>query len=489
MWQSHKQIPAVLACTAVAFVLIGYHPYVEDGGIYSAAITARLDPALFPHDRAFVTAHTRFALFVPLAAMLIRSTHLSPEAILLLLHLAGLGALIAAGVHLARTCFPARPAWTAAVSLALGAGLPVAGTSLYAVDPYCTARTLTSPVLLFTLSYALRNRWQPTALLWLVAATLHPLMALWSAPLLLLVLVQRLRSPTPWLAAIIVILLFAVPLLAMHAAPETALTRQAAATRAYWFPSAWRWYEWLGAAAPPLLLQWFARTCAPSEALRRCAQACALATLFSILMALLFVHEAGSSLFIARLQPMRTLHPIFLALLALIAPWLSCTIKSWRAAALVFSASLIAAFSVTVMQRSLFPHTRHIEWPGVPSENAWQDALRWCAAHTPSDALYALPADYINLPGEDSHGFRAVAHRSSLPDYVKDAGVAAVLPALTPAWAHAVQVTRDLSQASDGERRERLRPDGVTWLLLPASAHTALHCPFHNTAAQVCQLQ
>ena len=53
-------------------------------------------------------------------------------------------------------------------------------------------------------------------------------------------------------------------------------------------------------------------------------------------------------------------------------------------------------------------------------QNAWLQAFAWIRQNTPVDGLFALDPHYMTLPGEDYHGFRALAERSVLADYEKD---------------------------------------------------------------------
>ncbi|GAA3764248.1 hypothetical protein [Terriglobus aquaticus] len=491
-WSSHAWLAFILAASALALLLLGYHPDAEDGGIYGAAIAARIDPALFPHDRVWVTAHTRFALFVPTAAAAVRILHLPLSAVLFGIQALGLVALLCAAAHLAKSCFPlqTRP-WLPVLAVAVAAGLPVAGTGLYAVDPYSTARSLTTPLLLFALSFALRHRWPAVILCWAAAATLHPLMAIWGALPLLVLASLATSKPRRWIIALALAIFLIAALLVTTAPAETAGTYAVAHTRAYWFPAQWRWFEWAGAVAPCALLLLIARLSGlpRTSNLHRLTAAACLTSALAVLLALTFARESSTSLAVARLQPLRSLHLVFIALFPAAAAFLQSRLKSLPQAALPILACAALGASTFAMQRSLYPHTAHMEWPGLPPSNPWQAAFAWCRDHLPTPALVALDSNYINYPGEDSHGFRAVALHSTPPDNVKDAGIAAVLPGLTPSWQAGVAATTGLNTASDTERRQRLLPLGVTWIVLPAAMPTALTCPYRNAAAQVCELR
>ena len=125
----------------------------------------------------------------------------------------------------------------------------------------------------------------------------------------------------------------------------------------------------------------------------------------------------------------------------------------------------------------------------MQSKNSWVQAFEWIRANTPTDALFAMDADYIHAPGEDAQNFRAIAERSVLPDASKDGGEASIAPDLAKAWAQGVRAQDGLSAASDAERVARLRPLGVTWVVLDAGAQTQFECPYANASVRVCRLQ
>ncbi len=87
-------------------------------------------------------------------------------------------------------------------------------------------------------------------------------------------------------------------------------------------------------------------------------------------------------------------------------------------------------------------------------------------------------------------GFRATTRRSLLADS-KDQGVAAVVkPSIAGVWAaQRSELNWDWIILSDQERIARLKPFGVTWLLLPSNAATNFPCPFQNAVAKVCRMQ
>jgi hypothetical protein len=147
----------VTALTFLALLVHGYHPYTEDGGVYLPEIKRLLDPGLYPHGTEFVVGHLRYSLFAPAMAWMVRESHLSLEMVLLLVHLATFWATLFAAWLLAARCYASREARGGAVALlAVWMTLPIAGTSLMLMDPYVTARSLSTPCVLLGLVGALR---------------------------------------------------------------------------------------------------------------------------------------------------------------------------------------------------------------------------------------------------------------------------------------------------------------------------------------------
>jgi hypothetical protein len=108
--------------------------------------------------------------------------------------------------------------------------------------------------------------------------------------------------------------------------------------------------------------------------------------------------------------------------------------------------------------------------------------------HTPTNAFFALPAEYIQAPGEDAQCFRAIAQRSALPDRAKDGGEASVAPQLTDAWTIGQLALARLNEEPDADRLRSLTPLGVSWLILDRKATTAFNCPYRNASVKICQL-
>ena len=146
-------------------------------------------------------------------------------------------------------------------------------------------------------------------------------------------------------------------------------------------------------------------------------------------------------------------------------------------------------------QHAMLPATEHVEFPGAMSQNEWLEAFAWIRQNTPVDALFALDPHYTKLPGEDYHGFRALAERSALADYDKDAGMAARVPRLAPRWLKEVTAENnwDKFQQTDFDRIKN--EFGVTWIILSHAdagfsvvSPSGMSCPYANSQVRVCQL-
>jgi hypothetical protein len=149
-------------------------------------------------------------------------------------------------------------------------------------------------------------------------------------------------------------------------------------------------------------------------------------------------------------------------------------------------------------QRQLYPASAHLEFPGRRLDNPWLRAFAWIRQNTPDNALFALDPHYMELKGEDFHGFRALAERSALADFTKDGGMAARVPSLAPRWLKEVDATKGWRDFHDADFMNLKEDFGVNWVVLarPADAgptdhhpaSLALACPYQDQEVQVCRL-
>ena len=86
------------------------------------------------------------------------------------------------------------------------------------------------------------------------------------------------------------------------------------------------------------------------------------------------------------------------------------------------------------------------------------------------------------------HGFRAIAERSMLADFVKDSGAVSLFPQLADHW-------RSQTQAESGWKDFKLQDFEklagefpVTWILTQTPAPGGLACPYKNRDVAVCRI-
>lgn len=495
----------VTTLTALAFAVHGYHPFAEDGGLYLAGIKRVLEPGMFPRESGFVLGHLRFSLFAPAVASIVRFSGLTLDSVLLLLYLASIWATLWAGWLIAGHCFQGRSRIGAVALLATWLTLPVAGTSLMMMDPYVTARSISTPCTLLALAYSLeflaqwRQRrkcdWGAAAksgAFLAIAALMHPLMAAYGFGCILALAISVLRQRKMWILATMMLCIAAIAaaaILQVAGQPESDAYRQVAMSRYYWFLSKWQWYEWLGLTGPIAILGFAGLVRQEEESygmavpLARMGVAAGIA---SIVVALLFAQPDAARLLVARLQPLRVFQVIYVVMILYVGAGLSVYLGNKKMRWLAAFAAL--GTIMFLVQREIFPTSAHIEIPSERQSNAWVRAFEWIRKNTPKDALFALDADYITKPGEDAQCFRAIAERSALPDYSKDGGEAAITPSLTDDWKRGQELQTKLSESSDTQKVTELRQAGVDWVVLARGAVTAFPCNYANEAVKVCRL-
>jgi MFS family permease len=503
---------ALAILTVLTLLLNGYHPLAEDGGLYVAGVQLTLNPSLFPHYTVFVSEHLHYSIFAPVLAFFVHLTHLSLDWILLLTNLVSLWLTFYAAHRILKRTIANDAAQLAGLCLlAAFWTLPIAGTSLLLMDPYVTARSLSTPLSLLAVAFALdhSSALRPillSALCLILAAAFHPLMAAYAFAFVLILRLTRLRQRN--LAyAILTLAALALAAILQSAAPnESPAVVAAEITRYYWFLSQWQWFELLGLIGPlavlaALLLRYRKHPSSRNDAAATLCRASIALGCIATLVALLFAHESSRTHLVARMQPLR----VFLLIYAIMTILLGATLteialearrrlhpRPLRATLTALPAILILALAATMfyVQRQTFPASEHLElpWLAQRNPNPWVRAFLWARDNTPPDALFALDTKYVNEDGEDAQTFRPIALRSALPDFSKDGGEAAITPALATQWQQGAAAQRDLSTETDTVRDARLLPLGVTWMVLHAAAPTIHDCPYNNGSIKVCSL-
>ncbi len=498
--------------TLLGFAVMGYHPGMEDDGVYLAAVKARLDPTLYPHNAAFFRLQMQATVFDSCLAGFVRATHMPLAWAELLWQLACLFAILFACHSIARRLFTSPAAvWSAVAMVAALFTLPVAGTALYLADQHLHPRNAAAALILLAVSRIFAGRRRQAAALLLAAALFHPLMAVlgfFFCAFLSLALLDSVHARALSLHARVLLFVdrrraawrglergkaAALFPLAWVLEPGNPAWLKALHTRIYCHLAQWTWYEWLGALAPLALfgLLWRAAERRGEKMLARFALAVFACGVFEQALAVALLAPSRLERLMP-LQPMRYLQLVyfFLALVAgglLGEHWLRgrsprTTVFRW---ALYLAAMNGAMFA---WQLASFPASAHLELPGARPANPWLQAFAWIGANCPRDAYFALDPDYLRAPGEDYHGFRALTGRSSLADAIKDASVAMQVPELAPVWARQVAAEQGWAhfQLADFERLKA--GFGVDWVLAAYPQPAGLACAWHNSALAVCRI-
>ena len=488
----YRAVAVLLLLTAAAMLTHGYHPYAEDAEIYLPGVERILNPSLFPHGQEFFQSHASMTLFPNLVAFSFRVTHIPFEVGLFVWHLASIFLLLVACWKLSGLLFGSARAQFGSVCLMAGLlTVPVAGTALYIMDQYLNPRNLAAFASLFAVDGILQKKYV-RALVWIVfAAIVHPLM--WVFPFsfgaLWIVMEQiekwrRRDQSVGYVGAVGCILLW-IPLVG----GKSPAYAESARMHSYFYVQRWEWYEWVGIFAPILLLWWFARVARAHQRplLERACRAFAIYGIIYFVVALI-VDLPPAFETLARIQPLRSLHLLYMYLFICVGALLGEYVLKARAW-LWLVLFLPLAFGMFAAQRELFPASSHVEWPGRTPKNPWAQAFEWIRQNTPTDALFALDPDYMRIPGEDVIGFRCLAQRSRLADTVKDGGVVSMFPPLADEWWGQVQAQTPWKSFRLGDFDTLHARYGVNLVVLQQPGGDELPCPYSNSAVRVCRLQ
>jgi hypothetical protein len=468
--------------TVTALLVHGYHLGSDDAEIYLPAIEKVADPQLFPANSQFFMHHASLSLFSNLIGGSARLTGAPIDWVLFLWHLFSILLTLLATRAVLRICFESEVAqWAGVALVAVTLTVPVAGTALVIMDPYVTARSLSTPATLFAIASFVKGR-NRRGWLWLLATALvHPQMSVYGAAFFFCLAIVRNGAPS-WAASM------ATPL-SFNFEPASGTYRDVLMSRTYFFVSNWTWWEWMGVWAPLVLIFFLARI--GSQRLRPAfGELCRTLVFFGAAFTCAAFILASSNRLdsFARLQPMRAFHIVYVVMFALLGGLLgefALKREPWRWVALFAP----LAIGMTAVQMFAYPASPHIELPGVSYTNGWPAAFLWIRQHTPKNALFALDPDYMAAPGDDGHGFRAIAERSALADDLKDSGAVSLFPDLASAWRDQTNDERGWNNFGVRDFRKLGADYGVNWLVLRRKqATTGLSCPYANEEVRVCRL-
>ena len=488
-----SNIAFLLLCISAATLFVhGYHPYVEDAEIYLPGLERLLNPSLFPVGQEFFQSHASMTLFPNLIATFIRVTHLPFEVGLLFWHVASIFLLLLGVWRLSGLCFPNTRARLGSVALVAGLlSLPVAGTALYIMDQYLNPRNLAAFAVIFAVASTLESKYVQ-ALLWIVfAASVHPLMWTYAFSFCALLVFMKRYESRFWPISskgrsegvVSGMLPFAIPL-----TQSSPAYHEAAKLHGYHYIQHWAWYELIGLVAPIGLFYWFgeiARAKGWTNLLRLCRAFIIYDVIYIVAALVVDLPERFESL--ARLQPLRSLHLLYVVMFVIVGGLLGELVlknRLWRWLALFVPLSLGMYFA----QRSLFPGSATVEWPGHPPRNPWAQAFLWARYNTPITAVFAMDPDYMHIEGEDEIGFRCLAQRSRLADAVKDNGVVSMFPLLADRWLAEVNAQSPWNKLGISDFARLKQEYGTNWMIRQQPGVPGLECPYQNSAVRVCRV-
>jgi hypothetical protein len=489
---TRRQIALLLLITIGAVLVHGYHPAAEDGEFYLPGVIKDINPSLYPFNSHFFLSHAHMTLFDELISTSVRVSHLPLDYMLFFWHFACVFGLLLACWRIARICFrDERAPWGSVALVASLLTIPVAGTALYVLDQYLNPRDISTAALLLLLAEAMKRRFGFALTGMLLVATIHPLMAGFGIALVAVLFLEYKRSSPAHLAsrkifnevgataALLVFLPFFPPVSNVY--------RQLLATNdSYFLITRWEWFAWPGILFPPLIFWCIARYG------KRCGLPNMVVLSRALIVFELIFFAVGVLVCIPRLtpfallQPMRSLHLVFILLFVLLGGILAeSVLKShvWRWMAFVAPLCFIMFF----VQRQLFPATEHLELPGRQPHNCWVQAFSWARENTPTDAIFALDPRYMGLRGEDQHGFRAIAQRSAVAG-IHDNGAVIMFPALAQEWSQQVEAQRGWKNFQPSDYQRLRRQYNVSWVVLQRPPVPGLDCPYQNDEVAVCRV-
>jgi len=479
----------LLALTAAALLIHGYHAGVEDSEIYVPAAKKLLHPELYPYAPEFFLAHGHLSIFGPILAVTARLTSLSMDWTLLAWYVACLFGTLAACWMIVRACFSnARARWTSMLIVTAVLTMPASNTGLLLLDPYLTARSFSTPFTLFALASLLERRYAWASAAMFVTAAIHPQMIVY---LLFLAGVMWVtdrgkaatREPVPVLASAIGLLPTG-----FHLSSATEPYREALYSRDYFFLYNWTWYHWLGLLAPLAILAWFWRgnLRGAEPGFKKISFALIPFGLISIVAGVVF--SLPEFEMFARLQPLRSFHLITLVFVLLLGGVIGEYLARGRRW-VPFAFALPLAAGMSLVARATYPNSARIEIPSNTSTNPWVNTLLWIRLNTPENAIFAVDSRYFKDVLSDVHGFRAISERSSMADYYKDGGVVSLFPALAVEWKQMSNATEGLNHFTP-EQFQNLKQEypEVTWTVIHGDAPNGMNCPYRERAYSVCHM-
>lgn len=106
----------------------------------------------------------------------------------------------------------------------------------------------------------------------------------------------------------------------------------------------------------------------------------------------------------------------------------------------------------------------------------------------PENAVFALDPGFMQLPEEDTVGFRCLAQRSRLADTSKDSGAVSMFPPLADEWWTQVQAQTPWKSLRLQDFSRLRNTYGASWVVVQQPGVAGLDCAYQNSAVRVCRI-
>ena len=418
----------MFALCVVPFVVLaalnsgGYRYGASDQAFYQPAVTAQLDPALFPRDREVLEAQTRLTGAEEAVASIVRLTGAPLHVVFAGLYVGAL-VLLAWGAWLIGVRLYAQQWTTVGLLAALTLRHAIARSGTNTIEGYFQPRLLAYALGAIAVATVLRGRHGVTVGLLVLAAVVHPTTAVWFAAWLMVAMAIAEPALRKWVAAaaaagvaVAAWLLTAGPL-ASRLVQMDAEWRRLLESKTYLFPLEWPAYAWIVNLGYIALIAWIyrARRRARLVDARERGLVLGASALLLIFSGALVAQAFGIALAF-QLQPARVFWMFdFLAVIYVV--WALAEGDLFRKKAAI-AALILISFSVLRGAYVIIQAERPPVQLGIPSDD-WGRVMAWARQTDKGSGWLADPMHAVRY----GTSVRVAGERDVLVEAVKDAAI------------------------------------------------------------------
>jgi hypothetical protein len=414
--------PFVLLCTLNS---AGYRYGASDLAFYIPAALERLDPSLFPRDRALIASQAQLTMIDETIAALARASRLTLPSLFAALYVLTLAILLLGAWLIARRLY--RSAWTMmALTSALTLKHEIAKSGTNTLEGYFHPRQLAFALGTLAVGAMIRRRFVTAAMLVVSGGMLHPTTAFWFA--IWLGVAAWVNEPRwrLWLATSAV-LAAAAGVLLLTAGPLTGrlviMDREWLATlvtKDYLFPLDWPLYVWvLNLAYLPII--WFVYTRRRAAGVLVRGEAGLVAGCLSLVLvfAAALPLNAARVAIVIQLQIPRIFWMLdFLAVTYMCWLLVESGLFTRRRAALVVGTLVIASSARSAYIKFIKFPERPVAQTGIPDTD-WGRAMAWARATPRQSNWLAHPLHAVQY----GSSLRVAGERDVFVEGIKDAAI------------------------------------------------------------------